>query len=325
MPKKGIDPAIVWALRAFGVVTALATVSVAVWLIPVEYGPAKTIWISLLVGAMLGVLVGGVVYIAGATYLIEKQQRDVRRVADIARALGPRYASIVETTLATVRQDIRNSEAARAGLLGDIDFDADIRGITDNLLKARDLQKVADELGALDKPSADDRKILAEAKATVAKLETAGPNRVELISQCATEAQLVDKSHGGPLDLVQIFSPSAGSGIGYGTKVPFTNTPHWPRSALNSSVSGSVTPGRFGCHVSGTSMLTLPHWPGGTPKNGLAMPPIVGSFFTCPGGPSGFCPGGMPGNQAAVPPFSSSVPSFSSSRSTSSLATLSSL
>lgn len=194
MPKKGIDPAIVWALRAFGVVTALATVSVAVWLITVEYGPAKTIWISLLVGAMLGVLVGGVVYIVGATYLIEKQQRDVRRVADIARSLGPRYASIVETTLATVRQDIRNSEAARAGLLGDIDFDADIRGITDNLLKARDLQKVADELGALDKPSADDRKILAEAKATVAKLETAGLNRVELISQCATEAQLVDKS-----------------------------------------------------------------------------------------------------------------------------------
>lgn len=192
MPTKRIDPAIVWALRAFGVATALATVSV--WLIPVEYGPAKTIWISLLVGAMLGVLVGGVVYIAGATYLIEKQQRDVRRVADIARALGPRYASIVETTLATVRQDIRNSEAARAGLLGDIDFDADIRGITDNLLKARDLQKVADELGALDKPSADDRKILAEAKATVAKLETAALNRVELISQCATEAQLVDKS-----------------------------------------------------------------------------------------------------------------------------------
>jgi len=125
----------------------------------------------------------------------QKAQEIVRtEKAQRVQALGPRYASILEATLAAVRHDIVGSEAARAGLLGDVDFDADIRGITDNLRKAHELQKVADRLAALDKPGADDRKLLAEANTTVAKLETAALNRVELIAKCATEAQLVDKS-----------------------------------------------------------------------------------------------------------------------------------
>jgi gas vesicle protein len=125
----------------------------------------------------------------------QKAQEIVRtEKAQRVQALGSRYASILEATLASVRHDIVGSEAARAGLLGDVDFDADIRGVTDNLRKAHELQKVADRLAALDKPGSDDRKLLAEANTTVAKLETAALNRVELIAQCATEAQLVDKS-----------------------------------------------------------------------------------------------------------------------------------
>jgi hypothetical protein len=175
----------------------------AVWGVdsPAGHGPAQKFFLSILVGLILGLLIGSVVYIAGGLHLraeerrkIQQQQRDDRRRADEALALGPRYTSIVESTRAAVSHDIRGSEAARAGLLGDTDFDADIRGITDNLLKANELQKVADTLASLDRPSADDRKILAEAKATVTKLETAALNRVQLIAKCATEAQLVDKS-----------------------------------------------------------------------------------------------------------------------------------
>lgn len=46
----------------------------------------------------------------------------------------------------------------------------------------------------MDKPSVDDRKILAEAKTTTANLECAAIERVELIRKCATEAHLVDES-----------------------------------------------------------------------------------------------------------------------------------
>ncbi|MEZ5130347.1 MAG: hypothetical protein R2763_01285 [Mycobacterium sp.] len=116
----------------------------------------------------------------------ESQQRQA--------ALGPRYASIVESTLAAVKYEIGASEAARAGLLGDTDFGTDIKGISENFRKAYELQEVAWKLRALDNPSADDRRILAEANATVARLESAALKRVELIAKCATEAQLIDKS-----------------------------------------------------------------------------------------------------------------------------------
>ncbi|WP_237165795.1 hypothetical protein [Mycolicibacterium peregrinum] len=46
----------------------------------------------------------------------------------------------------------------------------------------------------MDKPSAEDRKILAEAKTTAANLELVAIERVELIGKCAKEAQLIDKS-----------------------------------------------------------------------------------------------------------------------------------
>ena len=109
------------------------------------------------------------------------------------KALGAKNAAFVESAQAAVQQ-VTASEAARAGWLGDIDFTADIRGITDSFRKTHSLRKVADALSALDKPSADDRKILAEAKATADALEVTATERVKLIEKCATEAKLVDES-----------------------------------------------------------------------------------------------------------------------------------
>ena len=86
------------------------------------------------------------------------------------------------------------SEAARAGWLGDVDFTADIQGLIANFRKVHALREVAGELSALDKPSVDDRRILAEAKSTAADLERAAIERVELIGKCATEAKLIDES-----------------------------------------------------------------------------------------------------------------------------------
>lgn len=108
-------------------------------------------------------------------------------------ALGPKNASRVDSAQAAVNK-VAASEAARSGWLGDVDFTADVRAITDSFRKARGLRKVADELSALDKPSADDRRILAEAKTTAIKLERTAIERVELIEKCASEARRIDES-----------------------------------------------------------------------------------------------------------------------------------
>ncbi|MBU9763546.1 hypothetical protein FR943_06780 [Mycobacterium sp. TNTM28] len=125
-----------------------------------------------------------------------KRQREQRiRTAKQRRidTLGKRNAGLVEAALSDVKR-VAASEAARAGWLGDVDFSADINAITANFEKAYALRGVTDKLSALDKPSVEDRKILAEAKTTAANLERAAIERVELIGKCAKEAQLIDKS-----------------------------------------------------------------------------------------------------------------------------------
>lgn len=107
--------------------------------------------------------------------------------------LGKSNASLVESALAAIKQ-VAASEAARAGWLGEVDFSADIAWITDSFAKAHALGAVTGKLSALDKPSADDRRILAEARTTVANLECAAIERVELIASCAVEAKLIDAS-----------------------------------------------------------------------------------------------------------------------------------
>ncbi|BBX88394.1 hypothetical protein H5U98_25540 [Mycolicibacterium boenickei] len=125
-----------------------------------------------------------------------KRQREERIRKEKQRrvdTLGKQNAALVESALDAVKQ-VAASEAARAGWLGDVDFSADLKGITENFAKAHELRGAIGKLSALDRPSDDDRKILAEAKTTAANLETAAIERVELIGKCAKEAQLIDQS-----------------------------------------------------------------------------------------------------------------------------------
>lgn len=123
----------------------------------------------------------------------EREERARREKQQRIDTFGLQNAKLVESALLAVTQ-VSASETARAGWLGDVDFSADIKGITDNFQKAHALRGVIDKLSALDKPSVEDRKILAEARTTVADLERTATERVELIGRCATEAQLIDKS-----------------------------------------------------------------------------------------------------------------------------------
>lgn len=175
----------------------------------------KEIWIALGVMAGGAALIGLVAWAVAANDRRVAAKKERERAERVARAaaekrereekarkekqhriqtLGKENAALVESALAAVRQ-VAASEAARTGWLGnDVDFTADIQQITDNFGKAHALRKVADKLSALDKPSPDDRRILAEAKTTIANLELVAVERVELIGKCATEARLIDKS-----------------------------------------------------------------------------------------------------------------------------------
>lgn len=174
----------------------------------------KPVWIA--IGVIAAVVVVGwagykiVVALEQRSYEAQERAR-VERAAQAAAAkrereervrkekqrridtLGKQNAVLVESALSAVKQ-VAASEAARAGWLGDVDFSADIKGIAGNFEKAHALRGVITKLSALDKPSADDRKILAEARTTTANLELAAIERVELIGKCAKEAQLIDKS-----------------------------------------------------------------------------------------------------------------------------------
>lgn len=107
--------------------------------------------------------------------------------------LGAQNAAIVESVEAAVKRVV-GSDAARAGWLGDVDFTADIAGITDSFRKAHELRNVTQQLAQLDKPSADDLKLLADARRTADDLVAAATTRSELIQKCASEAKLVDES-----------------------------------------------------------------------------------------------------------------------------------
>ena len=107
--------------------------------------------------------------------------------------MGPGNASLVEYVISLVEQ-MAASEAARAGWLGDIDFRAGINAIVATFVKAHELRGVTSRLSALANPSADDRRLLAEAQAAIANLERAANERMDLIRKCAREARLIDES-----------------------------------------------------------------------------------------------------------------------------------
>ncbi|MEZ0357647.1 hypothetical protein [Mycobacterium sp. SA01] len=126
----------------------------------------------------------------------EREDREERARLEKQRridTLGKENAALLESALTAVEL-VRASEAAIAGWLPDVEFGPNIQWITANFEKAHRLRKVADELSGLDNPGADDRKTLAEARNTIANLERAAVESVELIGKCATEAQLIDES-----------------------------------------------------------------------------------------------------------------------------------
>jgi hypothetical protein len=174
----------------------------------------KQVWIVLGVTVGVSVLVW-LIYKAMTAYEAHRieaaEQARIREAADAARAkqereeavrkakqrlietVGEKNARLVDSARSAVAR-VEASEAARAGWLGEVDFTTDIQAIADKFQKAHALRQVAKDLGALDKPSADDRLILAEANTTVANLESAAIERVELIQKCASEAGLIDES-----------------------------------------------------------------------------------------------------------------------------------
>ena len=161
----------------------------------------------LVVGWFVGLVVFGLVFVA-VSYRrgVERERLQVEKAqADAAaqrlreerqqrpEVFGPRNAAAFEAALAAVRH-VSESEAARGGWLGELDFTADLRSIAENFRKSHQLRKVADKLSVLDNPSTDDRQILAQAETTVANLETTALTRVDLINRCAHEASLIDDS-----------------------------------------------------------------------------------------------------------------------------------
>jgi hypothetical protein len=124
---------------------------------------------------------------------IEQEWREEEAHRQRIESFGAKNAAPVESALAAVRSVVA-SEAAREGWLGDVDFTADLGGITENFRKVHALRTEVEKLTVLDNPSTDDRRVLADANVAIAKLEQAAFLRVELIKKCATEAQLIDNS-----------------------------------------------------------------------------------------------------------------------------------
>ncbi|MUL49048.1 hypothetical protein FZI85_19860 [Mycobacterium sp. CBMA293] len=163
----------------------------------------KPVWIMLGVFIAVAVLtwICHQIVVAVQRSRAEARERARQERAERARrekqwridTMGERNAALVESVLRAVEQ-IAASEAARSGWLGDVAFGPDIIGITSNFEKAHALHSVTGQLSALDKPSAADRKLLAEARATIANLERAATERAELIGKCAMEAQHIDAS-----------------------------------------------------------------------------------------------------------------------------------
>jgi len=121
----------------------------------------------------------------------KRQQAAGQRKKRLITELGTLNFGRLDSANAAVKKVIA-SEAAREGWLGDVDFTADIAGITEGFRKAQELREVVLRLAKLDNSSAEDRKILADARRAAAELEKTAIARVELIQKCAIEAERVD-------------------------------------------------------------------------------------------------------------------------------------
>lgn len=130
---------------------------------------------------------------AAAAEKREREEAARRRHQQLVDTMGIENAECLERAEAAARA-IATTEAAREGWLGDIDFRPDITAITGQFRRAHELRQVANQLSALDNASTGDRKLLAEARTTIANLERAALERAELIAKCQREAANIDAS-----------------------------------------------------------------------------------------------------------------------------------
>ncbi len=185
----------------FGVLVLIAAIPKEVWIVlGITAGIAIAVWIAVALSKEISKSIAEAKENARRQRAEEAAAAERKRIEDARRekrrrieTMGSESAAWVDFAEAWVTQ-IASSEAAREGWLGDIEFSADIAAIMAGFQKAYALDNVAGELSVLDNPSADDRKILQEAKTAVAALQTAAIQRVELIGKCAAEAGLVDAS-----------------------------------------------------------------------------------------------------------------------------------
>ncbi|GAA3970304.1 hypothetical protein [Gordonia caeni] len=177
----------------------IALVAVASVLVAIPAGAwiaigviVAVIAVILIVGAAVGSHRERQEALAAAAEAERRAQAVAEEKARVAR-LGKGNAKRVDAAVKAAQQ-VAESEAAREGWLGEVDFSVDIAEISDGFERAVALRGMADELKRLDAPTADDRRILAEATATVSRLEEAAKKRADLIAKCAVEARLIDES-----------------------------------------------------------------------------------------------------------------------------------
>lgn len=188
--KKDDNDGCVWGVAGFVLLAVLVAIPKPVWItLGIVVGIAFLVWIGVLVrkdaAERREARAVEAARAAQEQARIEKQQQ-VDRV-------GRRNAKRLDAAVLSTRQ-VADSEAASEGWLGDVDFSADLRTITQNFEKATALRLTAADLTALRDPSADDRRILADAQRAADGLEAAANLLVELLGQCAAEAKLVDAS-----------------------------------------------------------------------------------------------------------------------------------
>lgn len=107
--------------------------------------------------------------------------------------LGQRNAESTEFALAAIKR-IEQSEAARTGWLGELNFTSDISAIINNFQNAHALKRVADQLAAAEPLSPDECMMLSETRTAIAELERAANHRVQLIARCGQQADILSNA-----------------------------------------------------------------------------------------------------------------------------------
>jgi hypothetical protein len=132
----------------------------------------------------------------------QAEQDEKRAAARKAIAERKRVDSFTKDGLAlmakarTAVSTVRATKAARDGWLGDradLDFSADLNLISEALLQARRIEKLAERSKKIPDPGAEDVVMLREAEKTMKTLRTEAKGRVRMIEDCVKQAREIDR------------------------------------------------------------------------------------------------------------------------------------